>query len=366
MRAATGMSALKQIVILAAIVAAAGLAWLADVSAGDDAGASKAAASRSRASKRAAPVVVEKIRFESNAAVARAVGKGVAAKSVVLFPEAAGRITAVLFEGGARVKAGAPLVRLDDEAEHLAVKLARVHLDDARRKLERYERAAPTGAVPASEVDAARTALSAARIELAQAELALRKRTLVAPFDGIIGIPQVDPGERVTESSPVATLDDRSTVLIDFDVPETFAYGVREGAALEVTAWSLPGKTFKGKVAAVASQIDRETLTLRVRARVPNPDRVLRTGMSFIVRLPLVGDRFPSVPSLAVQWDRRGAHVWRVVDGRAERVAVDVLKRAEGWVLVDAPLGAADRVVVEGVQRLRPGMAVEVVSDGTA
>ena len=104
-----------------------------------------------------------------------------------------------------------------------------------------------------------------------------------------------------------------------------------------------------------------------MRARIPNADDRLRTGMSFVMRLRLAGERFPSVPSIAVLWDRTGAYVWKVgADGRAERVNVDVLKREDQWILVDAALTAADRVVVEGVQRLRAGREVEVVEHDAA
>jgi len=307
-----------------------------------------------------APVVVETVRHASAAARVEAVGTGEAIRAVTLHPEAAGRVTEILFEAGERVEEGDPLLRLDAEREELALELARVHLEDARQQLERYERAAPSGAVSSSEVDTARTALSAARIEIAQAELALRNRTLAAPFDGVVGIPDVDVGDRVSETTPITTLDDRSVLLVDFEVPEAFAEGVQLGGQIEVSTWALPGETFTGSVDSTASRIDPDTRTLRVRARVPNPDERLRTGMSFVIRLPLQGERFPSVPSIAVQWDRRGAYVWRVADGLAERVEVRVLKREDRWVLVDAPLAADDRIVVEGVQRLRPGRAVDV------
>jgi multidrug efflux pump subunit AcrA (membrane-fusion protein) len=97
-----------------------------------------------------------------------------------------------------------------------------------------------------------------------------------------------------------------------------------------------------------------------VRARIDNREDRLRTGMSFTIRLPLAGERFPSVPSVAVQWDRTGSYVWRVDGDKAERVQVRVLKREDEWVLVDAPLARDDLIVVEGVQRLRPGRLVQV------
>ena len=318
-----------------------------------------------RAAAGPAPVVVTAVSMASNAAVIEAVGTGEAAKAVTLYPEAAGQVTEILFEAGDRVEQGKPLLRLDADDEELAVELARVRLQDARQQLARYENTAPSGAVSKSEVDQARTALSAARIELAQAELALRKRTLKAPFDGVISIPDVEVGDRVTTGTAISTLDDRSTLLVDFEVPEAFAQGVARGDPIQVSSWALPGGRCEAVVDSLARRIGAQTRTLRVRARIDNDNDRLRTGMSFNIRLPLQGERFPSVPSIAVQWDRRGAYVWRVADGAAERVEVQVLKREDEWILVDAPLSPGDDIVVEGVQRLQPGRVVEVTAPDT-
>lgn len=355
------MSLSRQLIILVAVGLLLGaMLWWDPVGLSSGSAAHDDRAARAgRAADTPAPVVVTPVRLQSAAAVIEAVGTGKAASAITLFPEAAGRVTAILFESGDRVTEDDPLLHLDTEDEELAVQLAEVRLQDARQQLDRYENTAPSGAVSISEVDQARTALSATRIQLAQAELALRKRTLRAPFDGVVGIPDVEIGDRVTPSTAIATLDDRSSLLVDFEVPEGFAQGVREGGAVEVATWALRGERFDGVVEALANRIDPQTRTLQVRARIDNPEDRLRTGMSFTIRLPLSGERSPSVPSIAVQWDRRGAYVWRVLDGAVERVEVQVLKREDGWILVDAPLAAGDRVVVEGVQRLAPGRRVE-------
>lgn len=361
------MSLKKQLAILAGVGSlAALLAWW-ELPGLSDTGVGAESARSRRGPELPAPVIVTPVGLTSNAAVVEAVGTGEAAKAVTLYPEASGRVEELLFEAGQSVKQGDPLLRLDTEDEALAVDLARVHLQDARQQLERYESTAPSGAVSTSEVDRARTALSAARIELAQAELALRKRTLKAPFDGVVSIPDVGVGDRVTTGTVVSTLDDRSTLLVDFEVPEAFAQGVRVGGGLDARTWALPGEKFEGVVDSVASRIDSQTRTLRVRGRIGNHGDLLRTGMSFVITLPLQGRQFPSVPSIAVQWDRRGAYVWRVADSKAERVEVEVMKRENQWILVQAPLEPGDHIVVEGVQRLRPGRSVEeTVEDAIA
>jgi len=355
------MSVGRQLVLLAALAALVIVGWFGGTTLFGREGQDAAQEGPADGVAAPAPVVVAEVRFASDAAILEAVGTGFARAAVELYPEAAGRVTEILFRAGQEVQAGDPLLRLDAEEERLAVELARVHIEDARQRLERYERAAPSGAVSTGEVDAVRTQLSAARIELAQAELALRQRTLTAPFAGVTGIPEVDVGDRVSDTTPVGTLDDRSTLLVDFEVPEAFAYGVEQGGELTLATWARPGETFTGQVSSIGSRIDEVSRTLRVRATVPNREDRLRPGMGFAIRLPLAGERFPSVPAIAVQWDREGAYVWRAADGVAERVFATVLKRSEGWVLLDAPLEAGERVVVEGVQRLRPGRAVEIV-----
>lgn len=352
------MSLARQVVIvvLLALVGASGwYAWRAS-----DAGAPAPAAPAASRGGEPAPVVVERVRFRSSAAIIEAIGTGRAARAVELTPEAAGRVVAIRFAAGEAVAAGAPLVELDAERERLAVKLAEVELEDARRRLDRFERIAPGGAVSESQVDTARVAVASAEIALDQAEVALAERTVRAPFDGVVGIAEVDVGDRVDEDTELAAFDDLSTILVDFAVPEAFLAGVAVGAELELRSWARRGERFTAEVEAIASRIDPVARTVLVRARAANAERRLQPGMSFAVRLPLVGERFPSVPSIAVRWERDGAFVWRVAEGRAERVAVEVLKRSDAQVLVDGDLAAGDRVVVEGMQRLGPGRAVEV------
>lgn len=358
------MSILRQLAILVVIAAAAGTVFYLR-SGGESADARSAGAPAATAEEPPAPVIVQRVGYSSDAAVVEAVGSGEATQAVTLYPEAAGRVTGILFTAGQKVSEDQSLLRLDEDEERLAVQLAEVRLRDARQQLARYENTAPSGAVSTSEVESARTAVAAARIQLSQAELALERRTLRAPFAGVVSIPEVDIGDRVSTTTPITTLDDRSTVLVDFEVPESFAGGVRLGADVTATTWGLPGERFSGVVDSVASRIDARTRTLRVRARIDNSDDRLRTGMSFTIRLPLTGERFPSVPSISVQWDRRGPYVWRVVGDVAERVDVDVMKRDEQWILVDAPLARGDRIVVEGVQRLRSGRQVEITATDT-
>jgi RND family efflux transporter MFP subunit len=123
------------------------------------------------------------------------------------------------------------------------------------------------------------------------------------------------------------------------------------------------GKLYEGSVAAVDNRIDEASRTLRIRARIANENDDLRAGMAFTVTMSFEGERFPAVDPLSVQWDSDGSFVWRVTDGKAEKVPVRIVQRNPDAVLVEAKLAEGDRVVTEGVQRVRAGRAVQVIGD---
>lgn len=293
------------------------------------------------------------------------IGSGVARRSVTLFPAVAGEVAEVHFRTGQQVKAGQVLIRLDDRNERLAADLAAARVEAAQTLVKRYEGTRGTGAVPESVVDEARTALRTAQIEQQQAAEAVRERSVRAPFDGVLGLANVEPGNRVTTDTALATLDDRRSLRLDFEVPEAYLARLRPGQTLAATNPAYPQQRFAGEITEVDSRIDPSTRNVRVRAALPNAEDVLRPGMSFQVQLTLSGQPGVSVPELALQWGRDGAFVWAVRDGNAIQVPARPVRRSAGQVLIDGDLQAGETVVVEGVQRLRAGRPVRVVGNGS-
>jgi RND family efflux transporter MFP subunit len=277
---------------------------------------------------------------------------------VQLYPPVAGEVKDVLVHAGDQVKTGQVLLILDSAREKLARDLAAVQVRDAKQMLDRYEKARPQGAVSDSEVDEARTALAEARIRLDQAGVDLDDRTILAPFDGMIGIPAVEIGDRIDKTTMITTLDNVESVLVDFEVSETRFRDVQPGQSLRVETWSLPGEKFEGVVDTIGSRVDPESRTFSVRARIPNPSGRLRSGMSFAVYIDVEGKSYPSVPEISVLWGDGGTYVWRIEGEKANRVPVRVVKRTNGHILLDGPIAQGDLIVVEGVQRLRPGRNV--------
>lgn len=287
-----------------------------------------------------------------------AIGTAEAMQSVVVFPRSTGMVDEIRFRSGQSVAAGEVLVRLDADAERIALERAEVTLADARAKVERYERLAANSSISSVERDTARSELAAAELAVREARLALDRREVKAPFAGVVGLTAVEIGAMVSATTEIATIDDRSTLKVEFRIPESVAAKASLGQTVTATTPSRPDQTFEGEVTALGSRIEADSRTLVVQATIDNAEDLLRPGMSFLVTLRFDGDARVAVPALSVQWDRDGSYVWRVEDGKVSRVGIAIVERNADQVLVEGPLEAGDTVVVEGVQRLRPGAAI--------
>ena len=290
-----------------------------------------------------------------------AIGTGQAVRAVSVRTLVSGQIADIPVRTGGKVERGDILIKLDAAEEELAVEKARLTVNDATARVKRLESLVASRAASSVEADQARNALDAANVALREAELDLSRRTVTAPISGFLGILAVDVGDYVTSQSEIASIDDRSEILIEFFVPERFTSGMEVGKAVLANAISRPGETFAGQFSAVDNRVDEASRTLRVRALIDNSDDTLRAGMSFEVSVGFEGERWPAVDPLAIQWDSSGAYVWRISDGKASRVNVAIIQRNAETVLVKADLSVGDEIVTEGVQSVRPGAEVNVI-----
>jgi RND family efflux transporter MFP subunit len=289
-----------------------------------------------------------------------AIGDGRANNSVSVMPYSAGRLTEMAAKPGSRIEAGGTIARLDSEVEQIAFDRAKLAVADAEAKLERAEKLRSSNTVTAVQVKDAELAKENAALELRDAELKLSRRTIVAPISGIVGILPVTVGNYVTTDTVVATIEDRSKILVDFWAPEKFASMIDVGDPLTATSIAHPENVYRGEVSAVDNRIDEKSRTLHVRGRITNPADTLRAGMAFRIDMRFPGDVYPSVNPLAIQWGTDGAYVWAVRDGKARQTPVTIIQRNTDSVLVDGPLAAGDTVVTEGIQTVREGADIMI------
>ncbi len=290
-----------------------------------------------------------------------AIGSGEAILSVSVTPLATGNLTEILVKSGDRIEKGQVIAKLDSDEQKIAAAQAKVALDSAREKVERNRKLG--NAVSVAILREAEFAMQAAELALQTAELDLKRRDIAAPSGGIVGIITAHPGDYVTTSTSIAVVDDRSQILVDFWVPERFSTKVSVGQDVSANAIALPTSELTGVIDAIDNRVDQASRTLRVRARIDNPDDTLRAGMSFSVSVRFPGDIYPTVNPLAIQWSADGSFVWRVEAEKSQRVPVKIIQRNSDKVLVDAELAKGDAVAIEGVQRLRDGGAVRIASE---
>ncbi|BCH23024.1 efflux RND transporter periplasmic adaptor subunit [Mesorhizobium sp. L-8-3] len=370
------MSVWKQIAFSLVLLAAAALAWLKFFPGADEVlarwGIDWAIAATQNTAKPAgdnggqrgggaapnvvtAPVVVARINDRL-----QAIGTGRARASVTVNPFTSGRLTEIAVTAGTLVRAGDVIARLDSNAEEIVLDRAKIALDDAQAKLVRMKTLRTSNTATAVQLADAEVAQRNAELAVRDAELALERRSVEAPISGIVGILPVEVGNYVTTQTPIATIDDRSTIQVDFWVPERYVTAIKVGAPVTASPIARPSVVIEGTVAAVDSRLDEASRTLLVRADLPNPDDTLRAGMSFQVAMRFPGDEYPSVSPLSIQWGSDGAFIWTIEDGRARRVPVRIVQRNSESVLVEAPIRAGDIIVTEGVQNVREGSEVMV------
>ena len=295
----------------------------------------------------------------------QAIGTGRANATVTVNPYSSGRLTELLVQSGTHVEKGDVIASLDSETEVIARDRAQIAIEDAQSKLDRVKSLRASNAATPVAVADAEVTLANARLALRDAELALERRSIVAPIEGTVGILPIAAGNYVASQSAIATLDDRSSILVDFWVPERFAAAVKVGAQLSATPLANPNHAYAGTVSAIDNHIDENSRTLLVKATIANPADSLRAGMSFQIGMRFPGDTYPAVSPLAIQWGTDGAYVWAVDNGKAKRVPVRIIQRNTETVLIDAPVESGDMVVTEGTQSVSEGGDVRIAGESS-
>lgn len=312
---------------------------------------------------RPAQVITDKLEFEAEQTKVEAVGTAEAFRSIIIFPAAADKVTQVNFSSGQSVEKGQLLIALDARRQQAALDRAKIQLEDAQRTLDRLKQSNMQGASTQSALDAATTAKALAEVSLIDAQTELEDRYVLAPFAGVVGLTDIEVGDRITLQTQVTTLDDRKQLYINFRAPETSLSVLLNNTIMTVEPWSERNSSLEAKVDQVDSRISEQDRTIRVRALLKNDEDAFRPGMSFRVNLSLVGQQYAVIPESGLSWGATGAFVWIVQSDKAKKVAVQIKQRLRGKVLVSGELEEGSRLVVEGIQRLRDGQSVEEHQD---
>lgn len=313
------------------------------------------------------PVVVETVvsSVQSWRESVRAIGSLRAVNGVEVANEVPGVVRELGFESGQRVAAGDVLIQLDAETDRAALETREAEARLALQQFERFRNLVSQNAVSKAEFDEAQANYEAAVARVEEQRALLAKKTIRAPFDGIVGLRMVDLGQFLEVGTPIVGINMLDPIQVDFTIPEQALPRVAVGDRVEIEVGAWPGQLFTGEVTALDSSVRSSTRTVQVRARLQNDERRLYPGMFAEVRTIRDQSRdVITVPRTAISYNTYGDFVFRVVDGAGgktvERVAVTTGEVRDGQVEIVDGLEAGVEVVGAGLLRLRNGQAVSV------
>ncbi len=309
------------------------------------------------------PVAVAAAEYSNLRDTIEALGTVEARETVEIRATVSDRIVRLYFDDGDYVRRGQSLVRLNDAAIRSQMAEAQATLEEQERQYERIKELVELEAASRAQLDEEEGLLKRARANVNSLRARLGDYTIRAPFSGRVGIRNVSPGMVVQPGEVITTLDDVSVVRLDFPVPQNFLADLERGKTIVARTESYPDRVFQGQVRAVDSRIDRESRAVIVRAYLSNKQGLLKPGMLLSVDLVKEQSRALVIPEGAVimREDRKFVYVVGP-DGSAVETDIRTGRRSPGLVEVVEGLSAGERVVTEGLVKVRNGAKLQVAA----
>jgi membrane fusion protein (multidrug efflux system) len=303
-----------------------------------------------------APVRVARLSLETEA-----LGTARANESIDVTAKVSNMVVAVHFAEGQHVRRGQVLVELDGKEARADLAVAEAALSESRSQFNRSRELYSTRVLSAAQLEQIEATLKANDARVASARARVDDTVIVAPFAGRVGLRRVSPGSLISPGTVITTLDDTSTIKLDFTVPEAYLPTLTRDLAIQARSIAYPGRVFTGKVGSVDSRVDPSTRSVIVRALLPNPEGRLKPGMFMTVQLSRGETDSLVVPEEALVPEAGDVFVFVVRDAAVEKRVIKTGQRRVGDVEVIAGLTAGDEVVIEGTQKLRDGAPVSVM-----
>ncbi|GAA5189238.1 efflux RND transporter periplasmic adaptor subunit [Ferrimonas gelatinilytica] len=283
-------------------------------------------------------------------------------QTVTIAPEVSGRLVRLMVDSGDRVSEGQLLARLDDKQQRAQRDETRAYLQEARRQLQERQRLSDKGAISASELAAQEAEVAMAEARLLGAEAELEKRTLVAPFAGVIGLVSHAPGAHLTSGESLMTLDELERLRLDLAVPQRYLTALQSGQQVQAQIDTYPNRQFDGTLIALDSRVNPGDMTVAARFEFANGAGLLKPGMLTRIDLALPATPRPVIPVQAMEYAGSDRFVYRVDQaGVAQRTQIEPGIRQGSMLAVESGLSVGDRIVVKGLVSVKDGRPVTEV-----
>ena len=298
------------------------------------------------------------------------IGTMEAVQGVTISADLPGTVAKIGFDSGQAIKKGDVIVELDTRQERAQLAALEAQRDLAKINYGRMEQLVKEGVISKAEYDQATAQQRQTEANVAEIKATIERKTIRAPFNGVLGIRKVNLGQYLAAGNPIVALQALNPIYVNFGVPQQAANQVQVGRNLHVSSQDLAGMTFTGRVSALDSIVDETTRNLQVQATLPNPQGKLKPGMFVQVELGYGKNREAvTLPASAISYAPYGDSVFIITDlkdpkGQTYRGVRQQFVKVDGsrgdQVAVVSGVNAGDEVVTSGVFKLRNGAAVKV------
>lgn len=312
-------------------------------------------------------VVTQKEQWPATLSV---IGTMEAVHGVVVSADLPGTVYKINFESGKAVREGDVLVELDTRQEKAQLAALEAQRDLAKVNFGRTEQLFKEGVLSRQDFDAASAQQKSTEANVAEIRATIERKTIKAPFSGILGIRKINLGQYLSAGTPIVSNESLNPIYVNVGVPQQAASTVKMGRTLRVTTEDLKGRVFSGNVTAIDSVVDENTRNVQVQATLANPDGKLRPGMFVQVEIPVGASRpVIALPASAINYAPYGDSVYVITDlkdpkGTTYRGVRQQFVKVEGsrgdQVGIISGLNGGEEVVTSGVFKLRNGAAVHV------
>ncbi len=307
------------------------------------------------------PAAIETFKVEQKEVIHGVVSNGElrANRSVVIKSEIPGQIAHMNLAEGNKVEKGTLLIELSNTGEKATHNQTKAKLSHSKLKYERLQTLAQKGTGSKSERDEAYANVKIDEASVDHAKAQVDKTRLTAPFSGILGLRQVDVGDYIEPGQALINLDDTSSLLVDFRIPEKYLHQIKVGQVIQIMIEAIPGKVFSGEIYAIAPHIDSTTRTIQARATLPNTQGFLRPGL--FAKIKIVFEKNQQalvVPEQALFMAHSKNYVYKIVNQKAILTEVTTGVRENGTVEILSGLTSKDVIAKSGHMRLFDGASI--------
>ena len=295
-----------------------------------------------------------------------AVGTLTAREGIDVATEVEGIIEQIHFESGQKVQKGDLLIALNDDVEQADMVSLQARRDLAETLFKRNEKLWKQRALSQTDFDQAGSNFKVVEANLLAIKARIARKSIRAPFTGVLGIRHANTGQYVAPGTPMVSLQDLGVLYTDFSVPERYLPDVAVGQMVNFEVSAYPGRTFTGEVMAIDARVDEATRNINVRAQLENLDNLLRPGMYADISL-LLNEPVERVivPGTSIVFSSFGNALFVVEQGEndtmlARRVSVTTGEQRGDLVEILSGLEGGELVVQAGVSKLRNGATVAI------